>query len=126
MLIAFTPPARHKSILAYLSASGLVDTCASFKEELGLAEDFVDDATLKKYEGLLEKKWTSVVRLQKKVWRQRALLRMRPAHSFDSSDHGPGSKKFTASSRARLSNPHIHDEKKCGPSFLATTCPCTA
>jgi len=26
-----------------------------------------DDATRKKYEGLLEKKWTSVVRLQKKV-----------------------------------------------------------
>jgi platelet-activating factor acetylhydrolase IB subunit alpha len=26
-----------------------------------------DEATSKKYEGLLEKKWTSVVRLQKKV-----------------------------------------------------------
>jgi len=29
--------------------------------------DSFDDATRKKYEGLLEKKWTSVVRLQKKV-----------------------------------------------------------
>jgi hypothetical protein len=29
--------------------------------------DNFDDATRKKYEGLLEKKWTSVVRLQKKV-----------------------------------------------------------
>jgi hypothetical protein len=29
--------------------------------------DSFDDTTAKKYEGLLEKKWTSVVRLQKKV-----------------------------------------------------------
>ncbi|KAF8467636.1 WD40-repeat-containing domain protein [Kalaharituber pfeilii] len=68
--IVLTPRQKdelHKSILAFLSASGLVDTCASFKEELGLGDDFVDEATLKKYEGLLEKKWTSVVRLQKKI-----------------------------------------------------------
>lgn len=72
---------RHKSILAYLSASGLVDTCSSFKEELGLADDFVDDVTLKKYEGLLEKKWTSVVRLQKKVRRVFATGSM-PSHKL--------------------------------------------
>jgi hypothetical protein len=33
---------------------------------LGIGPEF-DEATSKKYEGLLEKKWTSVVRLQKKV-----------------------------------------------------------
>jgi platelet-activating factor acetylhydrolase IB subunit alpha len=37
------------------------------RTELGLGEDVFDPATAKKYETLLEKKWTSVVRLQKKV-----------------------------------------------------------
>lgn len=37
------------------------------RAELNLGEDVFDAATTKKYEGLLEKKWTSVVRLQKKV-----------------------------------------------------------
>jgi len=36
------------------------------REELSIGDSF-DAATSKKYEGLLEKKWTSVVRLQKKV-----------------------------------------------------------
>lgn len=36
------------------------------RTELGIGDSF-DDATRKKYEGLLEKKWTSVVRLQKKA-----------------------------------------------------------
>jgi platelet-activating factor acetylhydrolase IB subunit alpha len=35
--------------------------------ELNLNEDVFDGATSKKYETLLEKKWTSVVRLQKKA-----------------------------------------------------------
>ena len=39
---------------------------AALKQELNIGEGF-DAATSKKYEGLLEKKWTSVVRLQKKV-----------------------------------------------------------
>jgi len=37
------------------------------REELGVGDEFLDDGKMKKYEGLLEKKWTSVVRLQKKV-----------------------------------------------------------
>lgn len=57
----------HKSIIAYLSSAGLVDTVATFRDELNLGDDFIDEATIKKYEGLLEKKWTSVVRLQKKI-----------------------------------------------------------
>jgi platelet-activating factor acetylhydrolase IB subunit alpha len=36
------------------------------REDLNIGDSF-DAATSKKYEGLLEKKWTSVVRLQKKV-----------------------------------------------------------
>lgn len=37
------------------------------RTELNLSEEAFDSGTAKKYEGLLEKKWTSVVRLQKKV-----------------------------------------------------------
>ena len=59
--------ARHKAIIAYLSSTGLTETCATFRAELGLSGDFIDDEKMKKYEGLLERKWTSVVRLQKKV-----------------------------------------------------------
>ena len=38
----------------------------ALREELNIGDTF-DAATSKKYEGLLEKKWTGVVRLQKKV-----------------------------------------------------------
>lgn len=57
---------RHKAIIAYLSVINAPKTAAAFREEVSIAPSF-DDATRKKYEGLLEKKWTSVVRLQKKV-----------------------------------------------------------
>jgi platelet-activating factor acetylhydrolase IB subunit alpha len=45
---------------------GASKTAAAFRDEAGIPESF-DDATAQKYEGLLPKKWTSVVRLQKKV-----------------------------------------------------------
>ena len=56
----------HKSVIAYLSSVKLSKSAAALREELSIGDSF-DDATSKKYEGLLEKKWTSVVRLQKKV-----------------------------------------------------------
>lgn len=56
----------HKSIIAYLTSTKLPSSAATLRQELGIGDSF-DDATSKKYEGLLEKKWTSVVRLQKKV-----------------------------------------------------------
>ena len=58
---------RHKSIIAYLSANNLPNAAAALRVELNLNEDVFDGATSKKYETLLEKKWTSVVRLQKKA-----------------------------------------------------------
>ncbi|KAH0558461.1 protein with putative role during mitosis [Trichoglossum hirsutum] len=56
----------HKSIIAYLSASSLPNSAATLRQELNIGDSF-DDEKRKKYEGLLEKKWTSVVRLQKKI-----------------------------------------------------------
>jgi platelet-activating factor acetylhydrolase IB subunit alpha len=60
----------HKSIIAYLSAHNLPDSAAALRTELNLSEETFDAATAKKYETLLEKKWTSVVRLQKKACRE--------------------------------------------------------
>ncbi|OQD82439.1 hypothetical protein PENANT_c021G10940 [Penicillium antarcticum] len=57
---------RHKGIIAYLASANLPQSSVALREELGDSIT-VDDSTLKKYEGLLEKKWTSVVRLQKKI-----------------------------------------------------------
>lgn len=58
---------RHKSIVAYLSANELPNAAAALREELQLSEAVFDSATMKKYETLLEKKWTSIARLQRKV-----------------------------------------------------------
>ena len=54
-------------MIAYLAANNLSDTTTTLRRELKLGEDVFDPDTTKKYESLLEKKWTSVVRLQKKV-----------------------------------------------------------
>lgn len=54
-------------MIAYLTSVNLTATASTLRQELDIGDTF-DDATSKKYEGLLEKKWTSVVRLQKKVY----------------------------------------------------------
>lgn len=51
------------SILDYLKASGYSESLAAFEREAAISIDQLDP----KAQGLLEKKWTSVVRLQKKV-----------------------------------------------------------
>ncbi|KAK2001698.1 dynein regulator [Colletotrichum falcatum] len=53
-------------MIAYLTSKNLPDAANAFREELQIGDSF-DAATSNKYEGLLEKKWTSVVRLQKKM-----------------------------------------------------------
>jgi len=58
---------RHKAIIAYLSSVNLGDSAAALREELSLDTTSFDETARKKYEGLLEKKWTSVVRLQRKI-----------------------------------------------------------
>ena len=56
----------HKSMVAYLASINASQSSTTLREELQIGEAF-DDATCKKYEGLLEKKWTGVARLQRKV-----------------------------------------------------------
>ncbi|KAJ3114257.1 Platelet-activating factor acetylhydrolase IB subunit alpha [Phlyctochytrium bullatum] len=53
------------AILDYLHSSGLKSSFEALRSELGIS-DFVADGK-QKYSGLLEKKWTSVIRLQKKI-----------------------------------------------------------
>ena len=55
---------RHKSILDYLHAQNLTKAFDALKAEASV--DYAPDPK-GKYAGLLEKKWTSVIRLQKKV-----------------------------------------------------------
>ncbi|KAI8391603.1 dynein regulator [Radiomyces spectabilis] len=55
----------HKAILDYLNASGFSESFSALKNETH-NDDFVPDPKMK-YAGLLEKKWTSVIRLQKKI-----------------------------------------------------------
>ncbi len=52
----------NKAIAEYLQSNGYNDALDALKREADMPGD-VD----KKYAGLLEKKWTSVIRLQKKV-----------------------------------------------------------
>ncbi|PSR83028.1 hypothetical protein PHLCEN_2v5832 [Hermanssonia centrifuga] len=54
----------HKSILEYFHANNFTDAYNSLKSDSGL--DYAPDPK-SKYGGLLEKKWTSVIRLQKKI-----------------------------------------------------------
>lgn len=54
-------------MIAYLASINLSRSADTLREELDIGSDSFDAATSKKYEGLLEKKWTSVGRLQKKV-----------------------------------------------------------
>lgn len=53
----------HAAIFDYFRSEGLKDSLAAFQTEAKVDASQIE----KKHEGLLEKKWTSVVRLQKKV-----------------------------------------------------------
>ncbi|KAK9317267.1 WD40-repeat-containing domain protein [Lipomyces starkeyi] len=56
----------NASILQYFAASGLQASHEALRNELGIQDGGFDDDVIN-YNGLLEKKWTSVVRLQKKI-----------------------------------------------------------
>ncbi|XP_065289730.1 lissencephaly-1 homolog [Dermacentor albipictus] len=52
----------NKAIADYMASNGFMESLEAFKKETDMPGD-ID----KKYAGILEKKWTSVIRLQKKV-----------------------------------------------------------
>ncbi|KAH9928209.1 miller-Dieker lissencephaly protein [Fomitopsis serialis] len=54
----------HKAILEYLHSNNFTDAFNSLKTDAGI--EYTPDPKAK-YAGLLEKKWTSVIRLQKKI-----------------------------------------------------------
>ena len=56
----------HKAMLSYLHSAGMHDAYDALKAETDNAEFDPSDVKAK-WVGLLEKKWTSVIRLQKKV-----------------------------------------------------------
>lgn len=53
---------RNKAIADYLGSNGYTDALEAFKKEADMSGEMD-----RKFGGLLEKKWTSVIRLQKKV-----------------------------------------------------------
>ncbi|KAF7188898.1 Nuclear distribution protein PAC1 [Pseudocercospora fuligena] len=57
----------HKGIVAYLISTGHADAAQSVRDAVNLSETEFDSGTAKRYEGLIEKKWTGLVRLQKKI-----------------------------------------------------------
>ncbi|KAK4684340.1 platelet-activating factor acetylhydrolase IB subunit alpha, partial [Tremellales sp. Uapishka_1] len=56
----------HKAMLSYLHSSGLHGSYDALRTETE-NDDFSNDDPKAKWNGLLEKKWTSVIRLQKKI-----------------------------------------------------------
>ena len=54
---------RNRTIADYLLQNGWMESLEAFRREAGVASEEQD----KKFAGLMEKKWTSVLRLQKKV-----------------------------------------------------------
>jgi len=75
----------HQAMLEYLKTMGFAKTFDALKEETNIEEDA-------KVEGLLEKKWTSVIRLQKKILdleaKNKALM-----DEVNQNGGGPGKKK---------------------------------
>lgn len=57
----------HKSILGYAEAQGNTTTASTLRAELNLGVDVFSAAKAHQYGQLLEKKWTTVSRLEAKV-----------------------------------------------------------
>lgn len=87
-------------MIAYLTSVNLTATASTLRQELDIGDTF-DDATSKKYEGLLEKKWTSVVRLQKKVYLAPRSLPFFILNASVFLDNGSGISQRKSSIRAR-------------------------
>ena len=67
LLEPHSPSQSNKAILFYLHASGNDSAFEALKFESSNEELQLDDPQNKRFQGLLEKKWTSLIRLQKKA-----------------------------------------------------------
>lgn len=74
-------------MIAYCIANDLPDTEAALRQEVNFGEDVFNPATAKKYEGMLEKKWTGIARLQKKVSISNHPKYLNFTHSMSSNDY---------------------------------------
>ena len=100
---------RNYAIADYLQSQGYGETLDSFRRELDTVSSSMGEivhecqcvclqkelGTLSKYNGLLEKKWTTVIRLQRKVSLTHKRERERESECVcvtSSLDHGPGGK----------------------------------
>lgn len=98
-------------MLSYLHSSGMHSTYEALRTET-LIDDFDADDPKAKWVGLLEKKWTSVIRLQKKVscawlWATHREDSRQASDSRDGrliSDHGLGVPKCSTDGRALIAN----------------------
>jgi len=59
-------PHSHKSMIAYLASINALQSAEILEKELPVDNTF-DVVARKKYEGLLARKWTNVMRLQRRV-----------------------------------------------------------
>ncbi|KAJ7577381.1 dynein regulator [Mycena floridula] len=82
----------HKSIVDYLHSSGYAKTCQQFKDEDPKLADFNPDPT-SKTAGILVKKWTSIIRLQKKILDLEARLAQALEESSHTSTVSTGNKR---------------------------------
>ena len=102
MVLSETQKAEvHQAMLDYLHTAGLSASASAFAGEIGLTVDDLTDRA----KGLLEKKWTSVVRLQKRVLALEAELKEAQAQMAAPVDFGRA--KDSASWIPRP--PHVHE-----------------
>lgn len=91
-MLSLTP--SHRAMLSYLLQAGMNDTYQALEREASIT-DFDGADPKSKSVGLLEKKWTSVIRLQKKV--RNALC-----SAWLTADHGSGVTKCCSAGRTGL------------------------
>ncbi|KAG9248840.1 nuclear migration protein-like protein nudF [Calycina marina] len=58
----------HKALIAYFASINKPSIAVTLREEFSIGDNEMDAVKSKQYEGLLERKWTGVVRLQKKIF----------------------------------------------------------
>jgi platelet-activating factor acetylhydrolase IB subunit alpha len=108
--MALSPKQRfelNQAIAGYLITNGFSSAHFEFLKQLGADESLANTST--DMNGLLERKWTAVVRLQKRVTELETQLKQLEANDKDSS-FIPGSVRRTQNGQQQLPKaPHRHE-----------------